>query len=161
MSDEDDSADLAEYVLGTLPDAERRALDARLGAEPALRDALMAWQLRIAPLAVADTAGPGPSPDLWGRIAAAIAPMVTVYVSKGAKGAVGVKVTLSSSTLRANVPLTALLLLSSTVKAAVALMVLLNVAVKVEANGTPVAPFAMEVLASNTSRQLSTVNETV
>lgn len=74
MSNEDDSADLAEYVLGTLPDADRRALDARLGAEPALREALVAWQLRLAPLAVADIAGPGPSPELWDRIAAAISP---------------------------------------------------------------------------------------
>ncbi len=74
MNDDDEIADLAEYVLGTLEQDRRRALHARLVNDPALRHALEAWQLRLAPLAVADATALGPSSAVWPRIVAAIAP---------------------------------------------------------------------------------------
>ena len=57
----------AEYVLGTLDVAERTAVAARRSREPALDQAISAWERRLAPL---DAATPpvAPPPDLFGRI---------------------------------------------------------------------------------------------
>lgn len=53
MAAEDDDRDAlaAEYVLGTLDAAERTAVEARLGSDPALRAAVGAWANRLQPLA--------------------------------------------------------------------------------------------------------------
>lgn len=63
----------AEYVLGTLDAAQRRAVQARIAHEPALRAAVEYWEQRLLPLtALAPPAEP--TPALWPRIAASIAP---------------------------------------------------------------------------------------
>lgn len=56
-----------EYVLGTLSANARAAVEARMRDEPALRDAVQAWEARLLPLA--SLAPPAdPSPALWSRI---------------------------------------------------------------------------------------------
>jgi anti-sigma-K factor RskA len=45
--------DAGEFVLGTLPGDERRDFLRRLAREPAAVDAVLAWQERLAPLALA------------------------------------------------------------------------------------------------------------
>ncbi len=77
MSSDDAIADIAEYVLGTLPEQQRRDFDAKLALDPMLRREVEAWQLRLAPLALGGTAGAGPSDAVWDRIAAAIVPSAT------------------------------------------------------------------------------------
>lgn len=62
----------AEYVLGTLPAAERERLEARLAQDPALRRAVRDWEARLQPL-TALAAPVEPTAALWPRIAAAIA----------------------------------------------------------------------------------------
>nr|WP_175204205.1 anti-sigma factor [Achromobacter ruhlandii] len=60
-----------EYVLGTLPSARRREVEARLERDAALRAAVDRWEARLLPLA--DLATPiDPSPGLWPRIAATL-----------------------------------------------------------------------------------------
>ncbi|EHK67549.1 anti-sigma factor [Achromobacter arsenitoxydans] len=72
-SDDDLQAQAGEYVLGTLDAAQRRAIEARLPHEPALRAAIDAWERRLLPLTT--LAEPiEPAPGLWTRIAASIAP---------------------------------------------------------------------------------------
>lgn len=62
-----------EYVLGTLEAAERRAIEARLPHEPALRAAIEGWEQRLLPLTtLAEPVDPGAG--LWPRIVASIAP---------------------------------------------------------------------------------------
>ncbi len=72
--DNDDLQTLAgEYVLGTLDAAQRRAVEYRLAHDAALRTAVQEWEQRLLPLAA--LAPPAdPSPALWQRIAASIAP---------------------------------------------------------------------------------------
>ena len=68
--DDADSAQQAlagEYVLGTLSRAERQAVDALLGSNPALRAAVDAWQQRLLPL-VSLVEPVAPSARLWPRI---------------------------------------------------------------------------------------------
>ena len=56
-----------EYVLGTLSANARAAVEARMRGEPALREAVQAWEARLLPLA--SLAAPvDPSPALWSRI---------------------------------------------------------------------------------------------
>ena len=56
-----------EYVLGTLSANARAAVEARMRDEPALREAVQAWEARLLPLA--SLAAPvDPSPALWSRI---------------------------------------------------------------------------------------------
>lgn len=56
-----------EYALGTLDAADRRKAEARMENDPAFREAVIAWQKRLAPLD--DTAAPlVPNPTLWSRI---------------------------------------------------------------------------------------------
>ena len=73
-NDRDDLDDLAgEYVLGTLSAKARRAVDSRMVSEPALRQAVEAWEARLLPLtALAPPAEP--SPQLWPRIEGSLGP---------------------------------------------------------------------------------------
>jgi anti-sigma-K factor RskA len=62
-----------EYVLGTLSASARRAVEQRLGSEPALRQAIASWEAKLHPLV--ETVEPmAPSPQLWARIEASISP---------------------------------------------------------------------------------------
>jgi anti-sigma-K factor RskA len=61
----------AEYVLGSLDSDERRAVEARLAADPAFRAAVAAWEKRLQPLA--DALPPvAPPPHVRDRVMAAI-----------------------------------------------------------------------------------------
>ncbi|NKC30509.1 anti-sigma factor [Falsiroseomonas selenitidurans] len=63
----------AEYVLGTLEAREAAAVAAALPNDPALAEAVAAWEARLAPLAA--LAPPeAPPPGLWQRIEAALDP---------------------------------------------------------------------------------------
>lgn len=62
----------AEFVLGTLPEAERAAAAARLLADPAFAAAVRAWEDRLAPLDD-ETAPVSPPARLWTRIDGEIA----------------------------------------------------------------------------------------
>lgn len=62
----------AEYVLGVLDPAEVRAVRLRARSEPALAEAVVAWEARLAPLAAAVPPAPPPG-ALWSRIEARIA----------------------------------------------------------------------------------------
>ncbi|MEG1055296.1 MAG: gluconate 2-dehydrogenase subunit 3 family protein, partial [Janthinobacterium sp.] len=70
-SDEELQRLAGEYVLGTLELAERAAVEQRLPREPALRDAVDAWEQRLLPLT---TLAPpeAPSAQLWPRISASL-----------------------------------------------------------------------------------------
>lgn len=74
MDNDDELQRLAsEYVLGTLESAERAQVEQRLAREPALREAIDAWELRLLPLtALAPPAEP--SAQLWPRISASLTP---------------------------------------------------------------------------------------
>lgn len=61
-----------EYVLGTLPIEQRRALEQRLGADPALAAAVRDWEERLLPL-TALAGSLAPSPQLWPRIERSLA----------------------------------------------------------------------------------------
>ncbi len=74
MTDESDIDGLAgEYVLGSLPPAEREAVAARLAHEPALAAAVAAWHRRLAPLDW-QAQGIAPDPSLLAGILATVAP---------------------------------------------------------------------------------------
>lgn len=66
-SPEDLDALAGAYVLGTLPIAGRRSVEARLPHDAALRAAVEAWEERLHPL-VALAPAVEPSPALWPRI---------------------------------------------------------------------------------------------
>jgi anti-sigma-K factor RskA len=71
---EDIDALAGEYVLGTLSAAARLSVDERMRNEPALRDAVQAWEARLLPLAA--LAPPAePSPALWARIERSLGPV--------------------------------------------------------------------------------------
>ncbi|MEP7208318.1 MAG: anti-sigma factor [Casimicrobiaceae bacterium] len=70
------SATAAEYVIGTLPDAERTEFEQALAHDAGLRRDVYFWQDKLLP--VTDRLVPvEPSATLWPRIAAGIAPKVT------------------------------------------------------------------------------------
>jgi anti-sigma-K factor RskA len=72
MTDEPDIDLLAaEYVLGTLPGAERAAVALRLTNDKPLAEAIAAWEKRLAPLAEAIAPQEAP-PHVWDWIAARI-----------------------------------------------------------------------------------------
>ena len=72
-----------EYVLGTLSAAARATVEARMAGEPALREAVQAWEARLLPLtAVVPPADP--SPGLWERIERSIGPSVAPAATKAA-----------------------------------------------------------------------------
>lgn len=60
----------AEYVLGTLPPDQARALEALALADPAVAASVRAWEARLAPLTAAVPPVPPPR-DLWRRLALA------------------------------------------------------------------------------------------
>lgn len=62
----------AEYVLGTLTEAEREAFERDLHEDGALQAAVYEWQDRLVPLS-ARVPARTPSPLLWGRIDASVA----------------------------------------------------------------------------------------
>lgn len=71
----DDIETLAgEYVLGTLSAGTRAAVEVRMASEPALRDAVRAWEARLLPLTVL-AAPVDPSPALWPRIERSVGPV--------------------------------------------------------------------------------------
>lgn len=75
----------AEYVLGTLDAARRRAIEARIAHEPELRAAVEDWEQRLLPLtALAPPAEP--TAALWQRIAASIAPARRSHPGSEASG---------------------------------------------------------------------------
>jgi anti-sigma-K factor RskA len=57
-----------EYVLGLLDDAAAREIDAALGENAALREAVAFWQEQLHPLAALAPAAE-PPPELWDKIA--------------------------------------------------------------------------------------------
>jgi len=63
-----------EYVLGTLDARQAAAVTRALPTDPALRDAVAAWEARLAPL-TALTVPEAPPPALWSRIEAALPPL--------------------------------------------------------------------------------------
>lgn len=70
--DPGDDPDLAaaEYVLGTLPAAQARAMEALALADPGVAGQIEGWQVRLAPLA-ALAVPRRPPPELWRRLALA------------------------------------------------------------------------------------------
>lgn len=62
-----------EYVLGTLSQHERREVEARLPADPALREAVAAWEQRFVPL-LSLVEPVAPPAHLWQRIARSLEP---------------------------------------------------------------------------------------
>jgi anti-sigma-K factor RskA len=79
MSDETTTGDpdggdvvAAEYVLGTLGAAERRAVERRLAHDPALAAEVAFWEERLSGL-TAGVASVAPPPDVWSRIESAVA----------------------------------------------------------------------------------------
>lgn len=64
-------AEAAEYVVGTLDIAERRAFERDMAADPALARAVRAWEARLDPLAEA-VAPVAPGEALWPAIQRAI-----------------------------------------------------------------------------------------
>jgi anti-sigma-K factor RskA len=78
MDDFDSRA--AEFVLGTLDPAERRAIEAQRYADPKLAAAIDYWEARLAPLS--DSVAPvAPPADLWPRIEARLPPVVLTQFS--------------------------------------------------------------------------------
>jgi len=64
---------VAEYVLGTIEARQARAIECAMDTDAALREAVAAWEKRLAPLS--ELATPAlPPPGLWERIAAVLAP---------------------------------------------------------------------------------------
>ncbi|HEY8613574.1 MAG TPA: anti-sigma factor [Roseomonas sp.] len=69
----------AEHVLGTLDAREAGEVTRALPTNPALRNAVAAWEERLTPLADLATPQP-PPPDLWGRIEASLGARTTAPV---------------------------------------------------------------------------------
>lgn len=67
-SDNESAYELAgEYVLGTLPEADRRAVIERLKTDPELAELVTYWEEKLVPLC--DVIDPMPLPDnVWARI---------------------------------------------------------------------------------------------
>jgi len=81
MSDDRDLK-AAEYVLGTLDGPARTAMRQDLAHDAGLRDAVAAWERRLAPLG-AGVPPAAPPADLWDRIAASL--------DNGAAGTISVR----------------------------------------------------------------------
>ena len=78
-----------EYVLGSLPAAGRREVEAALPHDAQLRAAVAQWEARLLPLT--QLAPPAePSPQLWSRIAASVAARARAEASQAnQRGAAG------------------------------------------------------------------------
>ena len=89
-SDDAMQALAGEYVLGTLAAAERRAVEARLPHDAALRRAVASWESRLLPLA-ALVEPAEPSTLLWERITHSVADLgrATAQVASPAPGKAG------------------------------------------------------------------------
>jgi anti-sigma-K factor RskA len=72
MDRDDGTPQAAEYVLGVLDTAERRAFERRLANEPALRSEVEFWEQRLGALA-SEVRAVAPPPQVWSRIEAALA----------------------------------------------------------------------------------------
>jgi anti-sigma-K factor RskA len=80
---EDIDALAGEYVLGTLSAAARAGVEERMRNEPALRDAVRAWEARLLPLTT--LAPPAePSHALWARIERSLGPVAGAAAPKPA-----------------------------------------------------------------------------
>ncbi|WP_203071468.1 anti-sigma factor [Falsiroseomonas ponticola] len=73
MAPEERDALAAEYVLGTLEAREAAIVAAALATDPALAEAVAAWEAKLAPL-TALAPPEAPPPGLWARIEAALDP---------------------------------------------------------------------------------------
>ena len=71
IGDDDGPPQAAEYVLGVLGGAERRAFEQRLAQEPALRDEVQYWERRLGVLA-SEVAPVEPPPAVWSGIEGAL-----------------------------------------------------------------------------------------
>lgn len=78
------------YVLGTLSAARRREVESRMAHEPALRDAVDAWEARLLPL-TALAAPVEPSSALWARIERSVAPPFDAAAAGVKRAATGVQ----------------------------------------------------------------------
>ncbi len=78
---------VAEYVLGTLEPSERLLLSREADNDPGLRDAIDAWERRLAPLHRL-TAPVAPPAGLWPRIAASAWGAETVGAAPAARAPV-------------------------------------------------------------------------
>lgn len=87
---DDQDLDAAEYVLGTLPIAEARALAARAMTDATLAASIADWEARLAPLTNLVAPVPAP-PILWRRLAlaAGIDSVIQAPPPRRAQGAVG------------------------------------------------------------------------
>ncbi len=88
----DPDAVAGEYVLGTLPAGERAAFAEALERDASLRAAVLAWEMRLAPLA--DTAAAvAPGPRVWAgieaRIEAPLAPRAVERPQAGIEASTG------------------------------------------------------------------------
>lgn len=63
----------AEYALGVLDGAERRAAETRLAHDPSFAAAVERWRAELAPLAELAASGE-PPPAVWHRVEAALSP---------------------------------------------------------------------------------------
>lgn len=80
---EDAPEDLAgEYVLGTLPGPERRAVERRLPTDAALSAPVSAWEARLLPLTTLAPPQDLP-PTLWQRIERSLEPAPAAALRKG------------------------------------------------------------------------------
>jgi anti-sigma-K factor RskA len=80
--DDDFDARAAEFVLGTLDPAERRAIEAQRYSDPKLAAAIDYWEARLAPLS--DSVAPiVPPADLWARIEERLPPVTVTEVKSG------------------------------------------------------------------------------
>jgi anti-sigma-K factor RskA len=80
----EDSLLAAEYVLGVLDAAGRRAVDARAAAEPGLAAEIGTWERMLAPLALLVPPVEPPA-ALWPRLERAIAPGANVVAFPSAR----------------------------------------------------------------------------
>lgn len=84
LPDEDRDAVAAEWVLGTLDARTAAAVGQALASDPALADAVAAWERRLAPLA--ELAPPeAPPAGLWQRIERQVMPDRTVVPRRAAR----------------------------------------------------------------------------
>lgn len=88
---DDQHALAGEYVLGTLSGEARDDVAGRMDREPALREAVQAWEARLLPLAA--LAPPvEPSPALWSRIADSVVDLdIDTRATAGAPKAASVR----------------------------------------------------------------------
>jgi anti-sigma-K factor RskA len=82
MSGSPGDADLlaGEYCLGCLSGDEMRDVEARADADPAFRQMIEAWEIRLSPLALLASPLP-PPPALWARLETSISPREPILLA--------------------------------------------------------------------------------